>query len=422
MKNNSPDLGPFAATIGIDWADQKHDLWIQPSDGSKPEHRRLEQTPEAVHNWVAKIRDRFEGRKVAIGIETSRGALISALQNYDFLVIFPINPLTLANYRTAFKVSGAKDDPNDSRLAEEIIRLHPENLRPLKLDTELTRTIGTLSEDRRQFVDQRTGVVNQLHSHLKTYYPLVEDLFEDMTLPICPAFLLRWPSLASLQKATLADLREFFFGHNSRRTELMDKRLKAIKSAKALTTDVSILKPAVVKTSGLAGMLQILHSTIKELDQMLKESMDLHPDAFIFRSFPGAGPVMAPRILFAFGTDRDRFESAQAVQELYGIAPVKKQSGQMKVVHMRQRCPKFGRQSFHENAGQAAKSEPWAKAFYDQQRGRKKGHHTSVRSLSFKLIRIYYRCWKDKTTYSSEHYLAGLKKQGSPLSKILTPE
>jgi len=39
----------FAATIGLDWADQKHDLWIQPADGSKAEHRQLEHTPEALH-------------------------------------------------------------------------------------------------------------------------------------------------------------------------------------------------------------------------------------------------------------------------------------------------------------------------------------------------------------------------------------
>src|SRR6266851_6115667 len=82
----------FAATIGLDWADQKHDLWIQPADGSKAEHRQLEHTPEALHEWVAKLRERFGNRPVAIGIETCRGAVISALMAYDFIVFFPINP------------------------------------------------------------------------------------------------------------------------------------------------------------------------------------------------------------------------------------------------------------------------------------------------------------------------------------------
>ena len=53
----------FAATIGLDWADQKHDLWIRPADGSKAEHVRLEQTPETLHEWVAKLRERFGNRR-----------------------------------------------------------------------------------------------------------------------------------------------------------------------------------------------------------------------------------------------------------------------------------------------------------------------------------------------------------------------
>lgn len=64
----------FAATIGLDWADQKHDLWIRPADGSKAEHVRLEQTPETLHEWVAKMGERFGNRKIALAVETSRGA------------------------------------------------------------------------------------------------------------------------------------------------------------------------------------------------------------------------------------------------------------------------------------------------------------------------------------------------------------
>src|ERR1039457_3660884 len=68
----------FAATIGLDAADQKHDLWLCPADGSKAEHLSLPQTPETLHEWVAKLRERFGNRPVALGIETSRGPVISA--------------------------------------------------------------------------------------------------------------------------------------------------------------------------------------------------------------------------------------------------------------------------------------------------------------------------------------------------------
>jgi len=156
----------FAATLGWDWADQKHDLWLRPADGTKAEHLRLEQSPEALHEWAAQLGERFGHRRVAIGIETSRGPVISALLAYDFIVFFPVNPKALKDYRAAFSVSGAKDDRTDAMLLEELVRLHRDKLRALEPDTELTRKLGGLTENRRRLVDERTRQVNQLHSLL----------------------------------------------------------------------------------------------------------------------------------------------------------------------------------------------------------------------------------------------------------------
>jgi len=409
----------FAATLGLDWADQKHDLWIQAATGGKPEHQVIQQTPEALHEWVAKIRARFPQGRLAIAIETSRGAVISALAAYDFLVLFPINPAMLCSYRQAFCVSGAKDDRTDSMLLEEYVRLHGAKLRPLEPDTELTRQLGGLVENRRGLVDERTRLVNQLHSLLKTYYPLMEVLFEDMTLPLAADFLLKWPDLASVQKAGPAPLRKFFYGHNCRSDKLMEERLQAVQKAEPLTQDPALIAPAVLKAQALAGMLQVLHQSIGQMEKMIEQTTDAHPDAAIFRSFPAAGPALAARLLVAFGTHRDRFASAQEVQQFYGIAPVKKQSGQSKVIAMRHRCPKFGRQTFHENASHAVRQEGWAKKCYEQQRERKKGHHAAVRSVAFKLIRIYFRCWKDRKCYDANLYEAALENHGSPLAGLI---
>src|SRR6266581_3375351 len=183
----------FAATIGLDWADQKHDLWLRPADGGKAEHVLLEQTPEALHEWVAKLRERFGNRPVAIGIETSRGAVISALLAYDFIVFFPVNPKALKDYRAAFSVSGAKDDRTDAMLLEEFIRLHRDKLRALAPDTELTRKLAGLVENRRRLVDERTRLVNQIHATLKTYYPMAETLLDrKMNTAMAADFLTRW--------------------------------------------------------------------------------------------------------------------------------------------------------------------------------------------------------------------------------------
>src|ERR1043166_70202 len=417
--NQTIPASTFAATIGLDWANQKHDLWIQAATGGKPEHLILEQTPEAIHEWVAKMSLHFPNQRIAIAIETSRGAIISALQAYSFIVLYPINPKMLCSYREAFCVSGAKDDRTDAMLLEEYVRFHFAKLRALQPDTELTRKLGGLVENRRDLVDERTRLVNQLHSLLKTYYPLMEVLFDDLTTLLATQFLLKWPDLASAKKAGAAGLRKFFCGHNCRSAKTIEQRLQALEKAQPLTTDPALIEPAVLKVKALAGMLKVLHEAIEEIESQTNRAMDAHPDAPLFRSFPGAGPVMAPRLLVAFGTNRERFESAQETQQFYGIAPVKKQSGQSKVIHMRYRCPKFGRQTFHENAGHALRKEGWTKEFYDQQRERKKGYHAAVRSLSFKLIRIYFRCWKNSQPYETARYEKALHTHGSPLSALL---
>ena len=416
----TPSATVYAATIGVDWADRKHDLWIQPAGGGKSEHRILEQTPEAIHAWVAQLRERFPEQSVALAIETSRGALIHALHAYDFIVIYPINPKMLHSYRQSFRVSGAKDDRTDAMLLEEYLRLHAPKLRPLWPDTTLTRKLGLLVEQRRQLVDERTRLVNTLHSVLKTYYPLMEVLFEDFTAPILATFVLKWPELASLQKAPAARVRAFFYAQGSRRPKRIEERLDAIAQAQALTTDSALIEPSALLAKTLASLLQTIHKGIAQMEKEIEQTFDQHPDAPLFRSLPGAGPALAPRLLAAFGTDRERFDSAQELQQFYGIAPVRKQSGKSQVIHMRFRCPKFGRQTFHENAGQAAKAMGWTQNYYQQQRSAKKGHHASLRSLAFKLMRIYFACWKNNACYDAATYEKSLRARSSTLLKTPT--
>ncbi len=414
-------LTDFAATLGLDWADQKHDLWIQPADGSKAQHLRLEQTPEAIHEWVAKLRERFGNRPVAVAVETSRGPVISALMAYDFIVLFPVNPKALKDYRAAFSVSGAKNDRSDAQLLEQFVRLHRDKLLALEPDTELTRKLAGLVEDRRRLVDERTRLVNQLHSRLKTYYPLAQSLLDSlMNTPLAAEFLARWPDLSSLQRAEPKTLRAFFFKHHSRSAKTIEERLEAIKNAQALTTDPALIEPARLLVGALSQMLRGLHQAIAQFDQAIEQAMNQHPEAALFRSLPGAGPALSPRLLTAFGTNRARFGSAQEVAQFYGLAPVVMQSGTSKTTHMRRRCPKFGRQTFHENAACALRQEPWAHCYYEQQKKRHENkHHQACRALAYKLIRIYFACWRDRQAYQPEKYLRALQTNGSPLHKAL---
>src|SRR5262245_25655458 len=150
-------------------------------------------------------------------------------------------------------------------------------------------------------------------------------------------------------------------------------------------------------------------STLRALDRKIEQAAGEHPDFSIFASLPGAGTVMAPRLLAAFGSQRDRYSCADELQTYSGIAPVTESSGKRKWVHFRWACPKFLRQSFHEWAGHSIAQSTWARAYYQQQRDRGSDHHAAVRALAFKWIRIVFRCWKDRVAYDESKYLAALR-------------
>src|SRR5687767_15924175 len=111
----------FAAFVGIDWADAKPAVCLQAAGAAKRECFQLEHRPETIDAWVQTLRTRFNGQPVAVCLELNKGPIVSALRTYDFLVLFPVNPLTLAKYREAFTPSRATDDPTDAELQVELL-------------------------------------------------------------------------------------------------------------------------------------------------------------------------------------------------------------------------------------------------------------------------------------------------------------
>lgn len=428
MKKNlshwsDPEDQPIVAWIGLDWADQKHDAVVRCTEQSEPEHSVIAAKPAAIEQWVGALRQRFGSRgKVAICLEQSRGALIYQLMQHDFLLLYPINPKQLSKYREAWRVSGAKDDPNDSDLLSEIVYLHASRLKLWKPEPEQSRKLALLCQKRRQCVDDRTRLSNQIKSELKGYYPLALELLEGHTSTALAADLLvRWPTLAALQKAKADSLRRFFYLHNCRREEKIQARLQAIASALALTKDAAIVEPSALRVLSLAKQLRSLLPVIGQYDQQIEKLFQSHPDFKLFDSLPGAGLALAPRLAAAFGTDRTRYESALQFATFVGIAPIRIASGKSRRFCFRWACPKFLRQSLHEFAACSIHFCQWAAQFYQAFRQRNDNHHAAVRALALKWIRILFRCWQQGVPYDEQLYLRALKARHSPYTQNTPP-
>jgi transposase len=405
----------FAAFVGLDWADAKHDICIQATGSEKREFLVLEHSPEAIDTWVRTLRTRFNGQPVAVCLELNKGPIVAALCKYDFLVLFPVNPFTLAKYRETFTPSRAKDDPTDAALQVELLLKHRDKLTPLTPQSPTMRALAQLVEHRRRLVGDKVRLTNRLTSALKNYFPQVLQWFEEKDTAIFCDFLSRWPTLKAAQLARRSTLEGFFHEHHVRSADVIATRIQAIKSAVALTTDEGIITPTTLMVQALVAQLRVTLGAIADFDKAIAQRAQCHPDFPLFNTLPGAGAVFAPRLLVAFGEQRARYPSAEELQKYAGIAPVTERSGKQSWVHWRYQCPKFLRQTFVEWAAESIRHSFWARVYYQQQRDKGKAHQAAVRALAFKWIRILYRCWQERTPYDEAVYLQALQRRSAPL-------
>ena len=411
------ELSQFTAIIGIDWADKKHDVCVQDTKTGRRHASQVRHRAEELDEWARSLHRRYGG-PIAVALELSKGPIVSVLQKYDFFVIFPIDPSTLANHRKAFTPSGAKDDPTDAEFALKLLLTHTEHFKPLNPQSVEMRTLMVLVEQRRKLMSDRVRITNRLRNALKQYYPQTLEWFDHIDTHLFCDFIKRWPSLEQARRARKSTLETFFREHNMNRKALLESRIQAIKSAMPLTEDEAVIVPYRLQAQMLVAQLEVALESIKIYDSEIAAVAPQHPDYGLFNVLPGAGPTLAPRLLVAFGEQRERFASAAEVQKYGGIAPVTKRSGQSTWIHWRWQCPTFLRQTFVEWSAQTINKSYWAGLYYDQQRAKGCSHQTAVRALAFKWIRILYRCWKTRTPYDEARYLRALQERGSPLLKM----
>lgn len=411
---------PILCWVGLDWADQKHCLVVRTRPAGPSQTHRLDQKPEKLDEFFLGLHAQHPQGRIAVALEQSRGPVLYALMKYDFLALYPVNPRTLADYRRAFKLSGAKGDPLDADLLCELVCQHSDRLRGLAVEDASTRKLRLLTEARRGFVDERTGLSNQLGATLKCYYPLALELAgEDLTTTMMLELLRRWPNLAKLQAAKPGVLRAFFYQHNSRSEDKIRARLQAIAQARPLTEDPALLEPLQLQMQRLVAHLRLVQQTIDQYDQRISQVFATHSQAWLFAPLPGAGPALAPRLAAVFGTIPSNFQAALNLLCFSGVAPVRKQSGNQEVVHFRYARPIFLHQSLVEFAKCSIGQCAWARLLYEHELNQGKSKWMAIRKLAYKWIRILWRCWTAGQPYDETKYLRSLQRDGVQLYRSL---
>lgn len=407
--------------IGVDWADEKHDCYAIDRDG-KGFHQEISHSPESIDTWVGDMLKLADGKPIAIMLEQSRGPLVHALMFRENVLLFPINPKQFVRYRESYPGSG-KNDPTDAKYLARMLRERITTLKAWQPDDENTRLLAHLCRQRRKMVDGQTKLRQQLIAQLKSYFPVVLELFRTVRQqPLLLSVLSRWPDPRQLKRADRRLIRRVLRDHCVRNEQRQDEIIERIRSARLLCRDEAMIIPAAMATKLLANQLQQSRKTIQEFDAKIAEAMKRHPEAHLFTSLRGAGPALAPRLLCAFGSQKDRWKDADSLAAFSGIAPVTRKSGKKCQVRRRYACPKFLRQTFHEFADSARLYCPWTKARYRMLRDRGMKHHAALRKLARSWIRILFRVWQTGTPFDCDRYIAQLKQRCPEITQYLAQE
>ena len=71
----------FTAMIGIDWADTKHDICIQPADSDEREFQCIAHNPKQIERWALSMLERF-GAPIAVALEIANAEPRTSANNY----------------------------------------------------------------------------------------------------------------------------------------------------------------------------------------------------------------------------------------------------------------------------------------------------------------------------------------------------
>jgi len=150
----------------------------------------------------------------------------------------------------------------------------------------------------------------------------------------------------------------------------------------------------------LVAMIGASNAQITSMEEQVKSCFGRTRDAEVYLSQPGLGQVLAARVLGEFGDDEHRYATAKHRKNYAGTSPITRQSGKKKTVLARFIHNDRLVDALHRQAFCALRASPGARAYYDELRDRRIGHHAALRQLGNRLVGILHGCLKTGTPYN----------------------
>ena len=388
--------------VGDDWAQDHHDVELMDAAGRVLARRRL---PEGVAG-MARLHELIgqqlgadaEDAEVVIGIETDRGPWVAALVAAGYGV-YAVNPLQASRYRERHGVSGAKSDRGDAHMLTDMVRTDSHQLRAVAGDSPDAGAVKVVARTHKTLIWERTRQVQRLRYQLREYFPAAVEAFADLDAPDALELLGKAPDPARARRLTRAQVSAVL-----KRARRRDIPAKATAILAALRSD-QLGQPAAVTAAyavtarSLIAVITVLNEQVKTLQRQVEADFGRHPDAEIYLSQPGLGPVLGARVLGEFGDDPHRYASGKARKNYAATSPITRASGKKKAVMARYIRNDRLTDALMAQAFTALSVSPGARALYDAEHARGTEYNPALRKVANRLVGILHGCLKTRTRH-----------------------
>lgn len=389
--------------VGLDWAEDHHDVFIEDDTGRRLGGGRLAEGIEGVtrfHELVAGHVD--DPADVVVATETDRGLFIGALVAAGYTVL-AVNPMSTSRYRERHSTSGAKSDPGDAKVLAGLARTDAHHHRPVAGDSELAEPVKVLARAHQSMIWSRQRQANQLRSTLREFYPAALDAFDELAGRDALAVLAIAPTPVAGRRLSrskiAAALRR---GGRQRRIDERSVEIQTALRGPQLEAPVLVADAMGATVASLVAVIAEMQTQINRLETELADRFEHHPDAKIIRSLPGLGMTLGARVLAEFGDDPNRYADAKSRKNYSGMSPITRASGRSHVVLARYARNRRLADACYQWAFAALTASPGARRFYDQRRAAGDTHHRALRALGNRLVGILHGCLRHGTLYD-EH-------------------
>lgn len=394
--------------VAVDWASEKHDLLLKRNNSY--EMLTVPNSAHRLHELFHQLYKENDSKPFPVIYEKERHFLHSALKSLrDILILYPQHPLVIADYRGTRHSSRSKSDAIDCRVLMEYFTRHEDLLMP-EPETK-KENLDRLCRDRRDFVNEKTKLIQKAKALLSSYFPDWTSLVnKNLNSKVTLEFLKRYSTPQAVIAASEKELCSFYQEFKCRKFKLTD-RLSSRLQLKATISCPFELKLKTFKLAGFLDQIQALMATIESYDREIEQQFAKSNYHKIITSFPGAGPQCGPRVASFVEKNLPHTASLAQFMKLSAIAPIQDSSGKKNLVKRRYLCDRFNQQTFVEWAGQTLKSEGWQNEFYKGKRKYGMGRNQALRALAFKWLRILYACLQSGKEYNPDSHTKNRAKR-----------